>query len=148
MEERAFHTGRSQRLESNLAIRKAVVIVGVVAVMLLAGAFIFNLLGTVRDTSDRPLKEFSVTVQTFENGNFRPSTIMVNRGDRVIIVFRSVDTTHGIAIDEYGLNTGPIDAGREKRVEFVADRVGAFRFYCNIVCSGLHLRQVGLLIVQ
>lgn len=123
------------------------IIVGLVAVTAI-GVVSISYLWSVEDTSQRPLKEFMVIVRTFENGNFNPSTITVSKEDRVVIIFRSVDTTHGVAIEEFGINTGPIGPGQEKRVEFVVDKIGTSKFYCTIVCSGGHLRQVGQLIVQ
>ncbi|KKU52584.1 MAG: hypothetical protein A3H69_05720 [Candidatus Sungbacteria bacterium RIFCSPLOWO2_02_FULL_47_9] len=100
-------------------------------------------------SSDEPMpvpakKEFTVSGQSF---SFSPSTITVNRGDKVKIVFKDQGGFHDLRIDGYNTGTQRINTGGEAFVEFTADRVGSFEYYCSVGshrASGMH----GTLIVQ
>ena len=89
-------------------------------------------------------KEFTVEGKNF---SFTPSTISVKQGDQVKIVFKNVDGTHDLRIDELNVATKRISAGEEDTVEFIADRVGSFEYYCSV---GSHraMGMKGTLIVQ
>jgi plastocyanin len=58
---------------------------------------------------------------------FDPPTLHVNRGDRVVIILQSSDVVHGLYVDGYGVSAR-VEPGRSERVEFVADKAGAFRY--------------------
>lgn len=100
---------------------------------------------TVQNTeSTGEIKEFKV--KAFQFG-FEPSTITVNKGDKVRIIAESLDVPHGFAIDEYGINLY-LDGLRSKTAEFVADKAGTFTFYCNVLCGTGHRKMRGKLIVK
>jgi heme/copper-type cytochrome/quinol oxidase subunit 2 len=74
----------------------------------------------------------------------------VTQGERVIIhiINNATSEPHGFAIVHYfsaGVAVGP---GQSYNVEFIANDVGSFRVYCNIVCSIHPFMQNGLLIVN
>jgi nitrous-oxide reductase len=83
--------------------------------------------------------------------HFNPDIIRVKRGDKVVIHLTSIeqtpDATHGIAIPGYNLQAS-LDAGEVVTLEFVADKVGSFAFYCTEFCSALHLEMQGWLLVE
>ena len=78
--------------------------------------------------------------------DFDPSTITVNEGDKVKLNIRSVDVTHGFSLFEFGVNER-LTPGTTTTVEFTADRVGSFEYYCSV---GAHraLGMKGTLIVE
>ena len=78
---------------------------------------------------------------------FKPEVIQVNQGDRVILELESVDVTHGVYIDGYGLEAVS-EPGRKARLDFVADRVGKFKYRCSLACGPLHPFMIGELIVR
>ncbi len=78
---------------------------------------------------------------------FDPQVIRVRQGDRVSLELQSVDVTHGIYIDGYGIET-IAEPGRTVRVEFVADRAGKFRYRCSVACGAMHPFMIGELIVE
>lgn len=78
---------------------------------------------------------------------FEPEVIRVNRGDRVVLVLESVDVTHGVYLDGYGLEALS-EPGHEARFEFVADRLGKFKYRCSVSCGTLHPFMIGELIVR
>lgn len=90
------------------------------------------------------VKEVIVTGSNFK---FQPSTIMVKKGDTVKITFKNSGGFHNFTIDEFNVATKQIGTGSEATVQFTADKVGTFEYYCSV---GNH-RQMGMrgqLIVQ
>lgn len=77
-----------------------------------------------------PAKE--VIVNGFEWG-FSPSTITVNKGDKVRLTFRNTGAAmHNLKIDELGVFSGNIGPGGSTVVDFTADKTGTFAYYCSI----------------
>ena len=76
------------------------------------------------------------TVKTFNvsgsNFNFSLTEIKVRKGDRVKIIFKNTDGFHDWVIDEFNAKTARIQAGQTAEVEFVADKVGTFEYYCSV----------------
>ena len=77
---------------------------------------------------------------------YDPPVIRVNRGDRVIITLQAIDVVHGFYLDGYGLETR-VEPGISQQIEFVADRVGKFRYRCSVSCGTLHPFMIGELVV-
>lgn len=78
---------------------------------------------------------------------FEPGVIQVNQGDRVVLELESVDVTHGVYVDGYGVKAVS-EPGHTARLEFVADRVGKFKYRCSLACGPLHPFMIGELIVR
>ena len=95
-------------------------------------------------TQTETVKEFNIVASQFE---FTPSTITVNKGDKVKITLTSDDVTHGFAIPEFNVDA-QVSKGEEKTVEFVADKIGTFTFYCSVPCGSGHSEMNGKLIVN
>src|SRR3989344_8485065 len=84
-------------------------------------------------------------VKTFElnaeNFKFSKTEIRVKQGDRVKIVFEVNQGTHDWVIDEFETRTNQISEGQTDSVEFAADKIGTFEYYCSV---GQH-RQMGMI---
>lgn len=84
------------------------------------------------------------TTLTFDvnGGNFyfTPTMIKVKKGDTVKIVFKNDGGMHNWVLDEFNVTMEPNKTGETATVEFVADQVGTFEFYCSV---GQH-RQMGM----
>ncbi len=96
-------------------------------------------------TSPTPsIKEFTIDGKKF---SFTPSTMIVNKGDTVRIVFKNSEGLHDLKIDEFNVATKQIKEGATETIEFVADKVGSFEYYCSV---GNHRAQgmKGTLTVQ
>ncbi len=76
-----------------------------------------------------------------------PAVIRVNEGDRVVLELESTDVTHGIYVDGYELKAES-EPGHPARIEFIADRVGKFKYRCSVACGTLHPFMVGELVVS
>lgn len=90
------------------------------------------------------VKEFTLTAKRFE---FSPSTITVNKGDKVKITITSMDVTHGFSLPDFNINER-LEPNQPVTVEFVADKAGTFTFRCNIICGSGHSSMSGTLIVK
>lgn len=75
-------------------------------------------------------------VKTFtvegKNYSFSPSTITVNKGDTVKIVFSNTGGMHNWKVDEFNAESKTINDGQSDTIQFVADKSGSFEFYCGV----------------
>ncbi len=78
---------------------------------------------------------------------FVPSEVRVRLGDTVRMTITSSDVDHGFAINEFGVSE-KIPAGETVTFEFVADKKGTYRQYCNVVCGLGHAGMIGDFIVE
>lgn len=77
---------------------------------------------------------------------FEPSSIRVRLGEKVKLLVKSIDVTHGFAIEEFDIGE-VLTPGSEKSIEFVPDRVGSFKFKCIVYCGPDHEHMSGALSV-
>lgn len=91
----------------------------------------------VEEEGEAEIKTFEVTNQGFK---FSPSEIRVSKGDKVRIVYTSSGGSHDWVIDEFGARTKVLQPGQSEAIEFVADQVGTFEFYCDV----MNHRQMGM----
>lgn len=76
-----------------------------------------------------------------------PNQIKVKKGDTVKIVFQNSGGMHNFVLDEFNIKGKTITTGETDSIEFIADKVGTFQYYCSV---GQHrkLGQQGTLIVE
>ena len=83
--------------------------------------------------------------------HFAPDIVRVKEGDTVIMhvtnIEQTKDATHGFAIADYNIQAS-LEPGETVNFEFVADKPGAYNFYCTEFCSALHLEMSGWLLVE
>ncbi|GAB1403417.1 Sec-dependent nitrous-oxide reductase [Lentimicrobium sp.] len=88
---------------------------------------------------------------TLIRSHITPEIVEVEEGD--IVTFhltnleRAEDETHGFTVSTYGVH-GSFEPGKTASLTFVADRPGAFPYYCTEFCSALHLEMEGILMVR
>ena len=90
------------------------------------------------------VKEIKITARQFQ---FEPSTIEVNKGDRVRLVVTSIDVPHGMAIPEYGINER-LNPGTPVTIEFTAEKDGTFTTFCSVFCGSGHSNMKGKIVVK
>ena len=100
--------------------------------------------GQAVSQQDGEFKEFKMTAKQFA---FEPSTIEVNKGDRVRLIVTSTDVPHGIAIPEYAINE-KLDPGKPKTIEFTAVKSGTFKTFCSVFCGPEHGAMKGSIVVK
>jgi nitrosocyanin len=90
-----------------------------------------------------------VRIIDLEAGSFyyKPSTITVKKGEKVKIIMKSVDMMHDFNIDELGVKIPITKSGETSTVEFTAEQVGSFEYYCSV---GQHRAngQIGTITVE
>ena len=82
-------------------------------------------------------KEFTVVAANFK---YNQKELRVKKGDTVKITLDNSEGMHDLVIDEFGVKTSRIAAGKQETVSFVANKAGSFEFYCSV---GNH-RQMGM----
>jgi len=99
---------------------------------------------TTDNKNQQEVKIFNVTGQNF---SFSIKEVTVQKGDRVKIVFASNEGFHDWVVDEFDAATSRVSVGQSTSIEFIADQVGTFEYYCSV---GNHrqLGMVGKLIVE
>ena len=93
-------------------------------------------------------QEILISGRMSENGGWNPAMISVKKGETVRLKIMGNDVTHGLAIPELGINTGPIAVGEVKTIEFLVNESGTFTFYCTVLCSPKHYLMTGMLTVE
>lgn len=83
------------------------------------------------------VREFMVVGKNF---SLSPGNLEVNKGDRVRITLQNQGGTHDWVIDEFNARTKVLSNGQTETIEFVADKIGTFEYYCSV---GTH-RQMGM----
>jgi plastocyanin len=63
---------------------------------------------------------------------FEPNEIRVKSGAKVLINFISEKGMHDWVVDEFNARTKIIKDGETDSVEFTADKVGTFEYYCSV----------------
>jgi heme/copper-type cytochrome/quinol oxidase subunit 2 len=85
-----------------------------------------------------------ITADRINGWNYWQSTterleeIRVRQGDRVVLRLISADVFHGFALPAFGFTDGMIKPGDVMEIDFVADQVGSFKFFCTIRCGPVH----------
>ena len=94
--------------------------------------------------SQQTVKTYIVAARNF---SYSIDEIRVKKDDIVKIDFRSVDGFHDWVVDEFDARTARVDTGGTASIQFKADKVGIFEFYCSV---GNHrqMGMVGRLIVE
>lgn len=153
-------TAPNQKKSINIFLFAGLLILAVVGI-----PYIFNdNKGSVKNMAPQTLEEQTPTMEvqesvsapvdvvdgaiSIEAGSFyySPSIIRVKKGETVTLTLNSVSMMHDLIVDELGIKVPITENGTSSTVEFTANTVGDFEFYCSV---GEHrsLGQVGRLIV-
>jgi cytochrome c oxidase subunit 2 len=89
-------------------------------------------------------RTFTLTARKFE---FEPEVVDVRRNEVVRITVTSTDIAHSFTIDAYRIQKR-IPAGGSVTLEFRADEVGRFPFYCSMRADPGCAEMRGELIVR
>lgn len=87
---------------------------------------------------------------TMMRSHFTPDQIPVTVGDTVRLHLTNIEATenaaHSFSVPSYNIQA-TLEPGEVVDVEFKADRVGSFPFYCAEFCSALHMEMYGWFLV-
>jgi cytochrome c oxidase subunit II len=90
------------------------------------------------------VREITITAARYA---FTPARVEVDKGDIVRLTVIAQDIPYGFNIDEYRI-AKRVSPGRSITVEFVADCVGRFEFYCGMTADKRCREMRGELIVH
>ncbi len=108
------------------------------------GAKIFTLYWSAdKGITERRINGWNYWQRRFD----RCEEIKVREGDRVVLRLISGDVHHGFALPAFGFNDGVIRPGDVTVLEFVADKVDSFKFFCTIRCGPVHEEMEAVLTV-
>jgi cytochrome c oxidase subunit 2 len=79
-------------------------------------------------------RRIEVTAKRFQ---FTPAEITLKKGEPVVLVLNSMDTTHGLQVKELGLET-KIHKGQPTELAFTPDKTGTFVGHCSVFCGSGH----------
>ncbi len=119
-------------------MNKIIAVIGIVALLLVGGIFVFGNFQSTGKSVDSDVKEFKIDAYRF---GYTPSEIVINQGDKVKIIINNIDTLHGIIIPDLSVRG-------DETLEFTADKTGEFIWYCANMCGGGHMQMQGKLIVK
>jgi cytochrome c oxidase subunit 2 len=92
-----------------------------------------TLTGVIVRAQDRP-RRIEVTAKRFA---YEPAEITVKKGQPVVFVIRSIDTTHGLRFRELNLNV-TVSKGRTAELQFKPEKTGDFVGSCSVFCGSGH----------
>lgn len=100
--------------------------------------------GVPPETTNADVKVIDVEAGSFY---YKPNIIEVTKGQKIKIVLSAVSMMHDFNVDELGVKMPIVKNGNKGTVEFTADKVGTFEYYCSV---GQHRAngQVGKITVK
>lgn len=138
-----------------------------VVVVLIAGYFLLNNTAVAPESDDAMMEKEDVMMEEDDamekddammegvvaiemdgdDFSFSQEEIRVKQGDTVKITLNAIDMPHDWVVDELDARTAIAQPGETVEVEFVADEVGEFEYYCSV---GQHRANgmVGTIIVE
>ncbi len=99
---------------------------------------------TITASAQTAKREITLDANRFA---FTPATIEVFEGDVVLLSFVPADMPHSFTIDAYKI-AKRAEPGKPVTFEFLCDKPGTFRFYCNLTIDDGCKKMSGELIVR
>lgn len=90
----------------------------------------------------------TIHMRTYEHGNPTPNTVHIKKGEPACLRFTSDDTTHGVNIPDFGINSEAIHPGKWTYLRFTPEKSGTFSFVCYTVCSPMHSKVRGKIVIE
>ncbi len=101
---------------------------------------------TTSETAEAPgeARVIAMTVTDFE---FSPTSVMVKKGENVVIRLTGGEGVHGIAIPGLGINV-KINPGETVDIPVHSETAGTFDFFCSVPCGPGHKSMKGSIVVS
>lgn len=96
---------------------------------------------TVLASDDEEPRVITIIAKRFE---YNPSHIKIEKGELVTLRLESLDVTHGLFLDGYGVNI-KARPGLIGKATFRADKPGRFSFRCSETCGEFHPYMIGFM---
>lgn len=69
---------------------------------------------------------------------YDPDVITLKRGEPVVLVFHSIDVTHGLKVVELNINSEGIKKGKDSEIQFTPQEPGQYVGQCARFCGKGH----------
>lgn len=99
---------------------------------------------TITASAQTTKREITLDANKFA---FTPAKIEVFQGDVVQVTFVPADIPHSFTVDAYKI-AKRAEPGKPVTFEFLCDKPGTFRFYCNLASDERCKKMSGELIVR
>ncbi len=86
----------------------------------------------------------SVVAMRFE---YIPDTIVLKKGEPVVLELNSLDRVHGFDVPQLGIH-GDVPPDGFLRLRIVPDKTGRFLFHCDNFCGSGHEDMQGVIVVE
>jgi heme/copper-type cytochrome/quinol oxidase subunit 2 len=92
--------------------------------------------------------EEKVTNLNYWNKEFKPAELSIQKGEKILFRFSSMDVTHSFYVPE--LNIGPVEVkgGMVYEVPFSTEKTGEFTYYCTTICGDSHYYMQGKILIN
>jgi len=112
----------------------------------LASASLILLLaaGPALPGQDAP-KEIAITAKRF---TYEPNEVHLKKGEKVTLVLKSADVTHGLLCPKLGIRGVSIKPGEETRVAVDPEEAGTFTAICSHFCGAGHANMKMKFVVE
>jgi nitrite reductase (NO-forming) len=96
------------------------------------------------EMTEEGVRVFNISGRNF---TFSQSEMKVKKGEKIKVIFKSTKGYHDWILDEFNVRTEKVEPGKTTTVEFIANKVGTFEYYCS---TGEHRKfgMTGKLIVE
>ncbi|MHC4293752.1 MAG: ethylbenzene dehydrogenase-related protein, partial [Planctomycetota bacterium] len=84
-----------------------------------------------------------ITIQA-KRFEYTPSEITIQKGEVITLRLESLDVTHGLYLDAYGIDI-KARPGLIGKATFIADKPGRFTFRCSETCGEFHPYMIGFM---
>ncbi len=104
-----------------------ILLLSLAGVILVSGCVSQQPADTIFPTGD--VKEFTIRESNFK---LSPANITVNKGDNVRITVVNDQGQHNLFVEGYEKRISVVSPGKSQVMEFVADRPGTFKMWCEV----------------
>lgn len=105
-----------------------------VLLVMLAGLLLGILLTNRPTAAQGTPRQIDITAHRF---SFNPAEITLKKGEPVVLVFKSEDTTHGLKLPELNIHI-KIKKGKPTEVPLTPYKTGDFVGHCAVFCGSGH----------
>jgi cytochrome c oxidase subunit 2 len=119
---------------------KKIYIISIIGIILILGVYfsLNNKESNEKISNDEDFREINIEAYKF---GYSPEVISIKQGEKIRLVIDNTDTLHGIRIPDLNLKGNEV-------IEFTADEIGEFDWYCTNFCGDGHREMGGKIIIE
>ncbi len=79
--------------------------------------------------------------------DFKPATIYLEEGDKVVLRLQSTDVHHRFYAPQLDIGPIEVEPGHTEEAQFEAETPGTYRYYCTSICGDCHFYMQGWIVI-